>query len=146
MVFVLNKIPFLWENLKERNKKEWETRKKLWQSRDHNQPEQRDIHNTKIVTQKNNIIVDRIKMFSLTNWFKLKVLCIMMRAWEEKNIINYQIIRLSNNDEMKVYQNSSKINFKRIMRTMRRSGENSSIMRTGIIFLALFGLTFALGE
>lgn len=146
MVFVLNKIPFLWENLKERNKKEWETRKKLWQSRDHNQPEQRDIHNTKIVTQKNNIIVDRIKMFSLTNWFILKVLCIMMRAWEEKNIINYQIIRLSNNDEMKVYQNSSKINFKRIMRTMRRSGENSSIMRTGIIFLALFGLTFALGE
>lgn len=60
-------------------------------------------------------------------------------------IINYQIIRLSN-DEMKVYQNSSKINFIRIMRAMRRSSENSSIVRTGIIFLALFGLTFALGE
>ena len=63
-------------------------------------------------------------------------------SMRRKKIINYQIIRLSN-DEMKVYQNSSKINFIRIM---RRSGENSSIMCTGIIILALFGLTFALGE
>jgi hypothetical protein len=43
---------------------------------------------------------------------------------------------------MKVYQNSSKINF--IARMM--SNRVSSIMYAGIIFVALFGLTYALGE